>query len=122
MGNRQRREVRDETFEPFPKKRSRPESPARSGFRQVRQQHLVSEAFLGLWDELSDPIFEAMEVTWVSVSEDGKVLRVYWQAVDVSAAEAALAKAAPFLRVRLAEVMGGKHVPMICFERDPRIV
>jgi ribosome-binding factor A len=77
-------------------------------------------------DDLSDPLLDGVRFTTLELSVDYKNARVRFvpghaKDADGARTERALSRATPFLRARLAESVGLKHVPLLRFvlDRDP---
>lgn len=99
------------------------ESP--TGNRAARLEHLFFEELDRLFRfEVSDPRLQDIILMFVQVSQDlrnAKAMYAIKPEEGVSSekeVKAGLAKAAPFLRARLAEHFAMKRVPELCFQRD----
>ncbi len=94
----------------------------RDGFatRAVRLQELIREEVSFVFDnELSDGRLQAVRITFVDLTPDGSCARIwYWAPPAGQPVEAALARVAPLLRIRLAESLGLKRTPEVRFRRD----
>jgi ribosome-binding factor A len=89
--------------------------------RHARHGHLISETLDALVrDELSDPSLEDVALTTIELSPDGQHLWAWFLAPSPAVAEAALARAEGYLRVRVTECLGLKRVPNLHFAADPR--
>ena len=95
------------------------EHVSRGGHRHARLTDVLREELDGLVrDELCDPGLDGVRVARVELSVDYRAARVYAQVDDAArrtAAEQAIARAAPYLRRRLAEAVEVKVVPALRF-------
>jgi ribosome-binding factor A len=98
-----------------------------AGHRHARLQQILREELGALVrDELSDPRLDGVMVTSVELSVDYRNARVrFWAAratppsrEERERLERAIARAAPFLRVSLAESVDLKQVPALNFVWD----
>src|SRR5437870_13415371 len=92
--------------------------------RHARLQGLIFEELRALLrDDISDPALAGARITAVVLSADYRHARVHF-ALDAGEslvrgrAEGALARAAPFLRARLADALDIKRVPDLRFVLD----
>jgi ribosome-binding factor A len=94
----------------------------RDGFatRAVRLQELIRQEVSFMFDnELGDERLQGVRVTFVDLTPDGSCARIWYGAAAPSRdVEPALARVAPYLRVRLAESLGLKRTPEVRFRRD----
>jgi ribosome-binding factor A len=98
-----------------------------SGHRHARLQQILREELGALVrDELSDPKLDGVMVTSVELSVDYRNARVrFWAAratppsrEERERLERAIARAAPFLRARMADSVDLKQVPALNFVWD----
>jgi len=75
-----------------------------------------------LQDEIKDPRLKGVRVSEVDLSGDLGVARVFYSSLDPDSdpvpIDAALAKAAPFIRGRLGRIIKLRRVPELRFEQD----
>jgi ribosome-binding factor A len=99
-----------------------PASPV--GHRQARLEHIISNELQSLIsDEVHDPALASLKVLSVHLSVDGGHARVAYAVIAQLHQEqevgrtsrARLAKAGPFLRVRLSQQLDLKKVPQLSF-------
>ena len=110
----------------------RPEEKEGAGHRHLRLQSLIFEELRALLrDDVTDPALTAVAITAVVLSVDYRHARVHFALGPVSPldgprgnarareeAERALARAAPFLRARLADEIELKRTPDLRFVFD----
>jgi ribosome-binding factor A len=96
-----------------------------AGLRALRLEQLFREELNSILDgELFDPRFDGVHVTQVELSRDGSRARIWYSMLShdderLSAAQAALAHAAPFFRSRLCDALPLKRSPELTFRHDP---
>lgn len=96
------------------------ESGANDGFRVLRLQALIREEVNHLLrNEIRDARLAGVIATQVELSPDGGRARVWFTADDEDDRSEALEGATGFLRTRLADSLGLKRTPVVCFRRDP---
>lgn len=110
-------------------RRSRDDSTRSTGYRGQRLEELFREELNSLLDsEMGDPRLEDARVTSVELSSDGSRARVWFvivsdeRAAFAEVAQAALERAAGFLRSRLCEALPLKRIPELRFRHDPCVV
>ena len=90
-----------------------------AGHRHERLERVVREELEELLrDEATDPALAGVAIRHVALSVDYRHARVYFTCIDRRAAEAGLARAAGFLRSRLADAVELKRVPELRFVFD----
>jgi len=110
-------------------RRSRDESTQSPGYRGQRLEELFREELNSLLDsEMADPRLEDVRVSIVELSSDGSRARAWFvitsdeRAAFAEETQAALERAAGFLRSRLCEALPLKRIPELRFRYDPAAV
>lgn len=91
----------------------------REGHRHARLERVIFDELEEiLRDEATDPALGAVRLTHATLSVDYRSVRVYYTSSDRRAAERGFARAAGFLRARLADAIDLKRVPELHFVYD----